>query len=381
VPTAVYAAECVVGSLPIPKRLFTEERPSAAVAVLVPAHNEESGIAATLVSICSQLHQGDRLVVVADNCTDETAAIALMAGAEVVERRDNERRGKGYALDAGIRYLSAAAPDIVVMIDADCTLGANTIDRLVSAAIAADRPIQARYLMIRPGHAKLDLAVAEFAFLVKNHVRPLGLARLDLPCQLTGSGMAIPWAILSRANLAHGNVVEDMQLGLDLARIGFAPQFCEGAAIFSEFPVSKDGLVSQRHRWESGHLATIRSVGSSLFDLGVWRNPAYLAMVLDVIVPPLTLLILLLVMTLFLSTGLAMVGHGMLPAIIAAANVLVLATATAAAWTAHGRKAIPVRSVGRIPFYVLGKLKLYPRTLISRASDGWIRTDRKKSTR
>src|SRR5690348_741649 len=56
------------------------------VAVLVPAHNEEINLSATLTDIKAQLTPLDRLLVVADNCTDQTAAVAFASGAEVTER-------------------------------------------------------------------------------------------------------------------------------------------------------------------------------------------------------------------------------------------------------------------------------------------------------
>src|SRR5262249_30591342 len=68
------------------------------VAVLVPAHNESRALLPTLADINAQLRAADRLVVVADNCTDDTAAVAGAAGADVVERLDLVKHGKGYAL-------------------------------------------------------------------------------------------------------------------------------------------------------------------------------------------------------------------------------------------------------------------------------------------
>src|SRR5258705_10550409 len=61
------------------------------LAILVPAHDEAPGIGKTVSSVLSQLLDGDRLVVVADNCSDDTAQIAAAAGAEVWERRDASR--------------------------------------------------------------------------------------------------------------------------------------------------------------------------------------------------------------------------------------------------------------------------------------------------
>src|SRR5258706_13105409 len=90
------------------------------VAVLVPAHNESSGLLPTLADIQSQSLPGDRLLVVADNCLDDTAAVARAGGAEVVERNDPTKWGKGYALDWGVRHLSSNPPEIIMIVDADC---------------------------------------------------------------------------------------------------------------------------------------------------------------------------------------------------------------------------------------------------------------------
>ena len=126
------------------------------VAVLVPAHNESAGIAATLSDIKAQLREGDDLLVIADNCNDDTAAVALASGAEVVERNDSEQIGKGYALDWGLRHLESNPPEIVVMIDADCRLADGAIDQLASTCLNTRRPVQALYLMTRADGSQIN---------------------------------------------------------------------------------------------------------------------------------------------------------------------------------------------------------------------------------
>ena len=108
----------------------------------MPAHDEEAVIRSTLASIRSQLAEGDRLLVIADNCSDTTARIAAECGAEVLERNDLERRGKGYALQSGVERLKSQPirRDVVVVIDADCKLMPGCLDALaaqVAAYIAA----------------------------------------------------------------------------------------------------------------------------------------------------------------------------------------------------------------------------------------------------
>ncbi|WXG52253.1 MAG: glycosyltransferase family 2 protein [Candidatus Sedimenticola sp. (ex Thyasira tokunagai)] len=254
----IFAIEVLAAVLPTPKREHEDSpgtRPS--IAILVPAHNEERKLLATLESVKSQLWTVDHLLVVADNCADDTAGIAADFGAEVIERHDLERRGKGYALDFGIRHLERYRPDVVIVIDADCLVDPGCIDRLVIACADSGRPVQALYAMYAPEGAGLKLRIAEFAWLVKNRVRALGLRKLGLPCQLMGTGMAFPWAIISKAKVASGNIVEDMELGLSLAQQGVPPMFCPGAKVSSIFPTSSDGVNSQRTRWEHGHLGMI----------------------------------------------------------------------------------------------------------------------------
>ncbi|MGK7940199.1 MAG: glycosyltransferase family 2 protein [Crocosphaera sp.] len=96
--------------------------------ILIPAHNEAEVIAQSLDSLCPQLMSCDRIVVIADNCSDQTSEIVRKKGITVIERDNTEQRGKGYAIDYGIKYLSNHPPDIVVILDADCFMEAETLD-------------------------------------------------------------------------------------------------------------------------------------------------------------------------------------------------------------------------------------------------------------
>ncbi|MEO5883637.1 MAG: glycosyltransferase family 2 protein, partial [Caldimonas sp.] len=116
---------------------------SGTFAVLMPAHDEAGGIEPVIRAVLAQLAPGDRLLVVADNCSDTTAEVASAAGAEVIERQDIARRGKGYALDHGVRWLERAPPAAVVILDADCIAAAQALPRLAATSLATGRPVQA----------------------------------------------------------------------------------------------------------------------------------------------------------------------------------------------------------------------------------------------
>lgn len=256
-PMAVLVLECLVALLPGRRRPADPAHARPPVAVLVPAHNEEAVIDATLATIRPQLQPGDRLIVVADNCHDRTAEIARAAGATVLERSDAVRRGKGYALDFGVRALGADPPAVVILMDADCTVHPSTVDLLAREVAATGRPVQAGYEMdVPPGGGVRD-QLSAFAFQFKNIVRPLGMARLGLPCLLTGTGMAFPWAVLRDAPLGSANIVEDMQLGLDLTLTGHAPKLCLDARVTGELPSGERAARPQRTRWEHGHVQTL----------------------------------------------------------------------------------------------------------------------------
>ena len=182
IPVCVFFVEIIAAiALRRKRKVYPDGAIRGRICVLVPAHNEGKGLLTTLGDIQSQLRRDDRLVVVADNCTDETAAIAEAAGAEVVERNDPAKRGKGYALAFGIDHLACDSPEILIIVDADCRLDGDALEQLARACTASRRPVQALYLMTAPEGASINYRVAEFAWRVKNWLRPLGLDALGLP--------------------------------------------------------------------------------------------------------------------------------------------------------------------------------------------------------
>ena len=378
IPAIVVALEIVFGVFQSKIRMSPgDDTPHGRIAVLVPAHNESSAVAPTLEDIKRQLRPDDRLLVVADNCTDDTANVARMSGAEVVERNEPERIGKGYALDCALRYLNSDPPDVVVMIDADCRIAGDTIGRLASLCAATGRPTQALYLMTAPEGSQLNHGIAEFAWRVKNWVRPLGLRSLGLPCQLFGAGMAFPWHAIRGVDLASGWIVEDLKLGLDLAAAGHPPLFCPSACVTSHFASSARGADIQRKRWEHGHIMTILKKAPRLLYVALTRrNLSLLVLTLDLAVPPLSLLVILLTVMSAVTGVVALLGRGSSALVVSATCVVGLATAIFLGWKKYGRDILPPRSALSLPRYVVSKLELYGQILFGRATTRWIRTNR-----
>ena len=351
------------------------------VAVLVPAHNESTGIRSTIADIRVQLRVDDTLLVVADNCADDTSSVARSAGAEVIERNDLSKIGKGYALDWGLRHLSARPPEIVIVIDADCRVAAGSIDRLARTCAVAGRPAQSLDLMKAPEHSRVDFRVAEFAWRVKNWIRPLGLRALGLPCQLMGTGMAFPWPLISTMSMASSETVEDLRLGIDLALLGHPPTFCPLALVTSEFPLIDAAALNQRERWEHGHIRMILTAAPRLIWQGLaQRKLDVLAMGLDLAVPPLTLLMLLSIATAAISSGLliCVADFSALAFVMATFNFALLMATVSICWLIQGRDILPPRAFFALFVFAAKKLVLYRGMMSHKRPLEWICTGRER---
>jgi cellulose synthase/poly-beta-1,6-N-acetylglucosamine synthase-like glycosyltransferase len=376
VPIVVLLVECLAAQIPS-RRQQSMAMPAPSVAVLVPAHDEAASIRPVLTQIRTQLSASDRLVVVADNCTDETATIARSAGATVIERHDPIRRGKGFALDYGVQFLASDPPDVVVVVDADCLVQPGALEQIARQAAATGCPVQATYLMEQPANPQARDAVSSLAFLVKNLVRPKGLAQLGLPCLLTGTGMAFPWAVIREASLASGNIVEDMQMAIDLTLDGHPALFCADARVIGQLPQQEQAAKSQRTRWEHGHLRTLLTNVPRLLQAAIQqRQLTLLAVALDLCIPPLSLLVMLWIAALIL-TGLAglLGASSWLPAIAVGGEGVLISVAILSAWFKFGRTTLPAKRLLAIPFYLIWKLPLYLKFIV-RPQTQWIRTQR-----
>lgn len=335
-------------------------------AILIPAHNEAAGIAGTIGSIQAAAPAGARLLVVADNCEDDTAARAREAGAEVIERNDPARRGKGFALGFARERLAGDPPEVVVVIDADCRVAEDGIARLAAAAQATGRPVQSCYLMRPRPDLGAMAGVSGFAFLIRNLVRQRGLARLGAPALLTGSGMALPWPSFAAAPLASADLAEDLVIGIALARARHPPAFFPGARTWSD-PARRGAAFVQRTRWEQGFLRTAAAHALPLIGSGRW--PLFWQG-LHLLVPPLALLVTVDALALGLLALTAPVPFLILAALLAAIMLML-----GLSWVRFGREQISGSRLLLIPFYILWKWPIYFGALL-RPERRWIRTRR-----
>jgi glycosyltransferase involved in cell wall biosynthesis len=346
------------------------------IAVLIPAYNEELDIGATVQSLLPELRPCDRLIVIADNCGDRTAEAARQVGAFVLERTDLVCKGKGYALDYGLQFLAADPPEMLVFMDADCTVSPNSIGILAETAWTLQRPVQSTYLMEQPADATLRDRISMFALTLKNLVRPLGMKALGWPCLLTGSGMALPWDLLASISLAGNRNADDMQLTVDLALQGASPIYEPRSQVMGRLMKAEDAY-SQRTRWEHGHLRMILTqVPRLLKAMVIQQRFDLLILACDIAIPPLSLFMLLWIALVVLNLGALSLGVvnplSFILSLLAGAPIIL---GVWTAWHRFGRTLLSSQNWQEIPSYLLWKAPIYLK-FMTQPQTRWLKTER-----
>jgi cellulose synthase/poly-beta-1,6-N-acetylglucosamine synthase-like glycosyltransferase len=372
--TAFFACEVAAGLARSRSRTPASLQPSAVV--IIPAHDEAAVIDETVKALAPALPPGGRLLVVADNCSDGTAGIARSAGAEVIERKDANRRGKGHALAFAVAHLASDPPDVLVILDADCRMDSESLKALVSAA-GSGNPVQSVNLL-QPDKTDPPLVqISTFAFMLKNLVRQRGLQRLAGRVHLTGTGMAMPYALFRASGKVRSSIVEDLAQGLELAEAGHHPVLVADATVWSGAS-TQQGTLTQRRRWEGGFITTSLRQAPRLILKSLARGDLKSAIAgFDLMVPPLALFALLNVAVLVVAVLFTMATKSDWWPVLTQLGLLLLAlSAIFLVWLREGRQFISLGVLARLPLYAIWKLPMYL-GLVKRGAPGeWLRTGR-----
>ena len=346
------------------------------MAVLIPSHNEEDIVAGILQDVTAQAKDGDRVIVIADNCTDGTADIARQHGAEAFERSDLTHRGKAHALRFALEKLEADPPEVVIVVDADCRISSEALAQLSGKAAKLDRPIQGSYIFGDQEDMAASNLATSFTLWFKNHIRPLGSLRAGMPCQLTGSGMAFPWHVIRSVNVANQSLAEDTTLGLQLAYQGHAPLFCPEARIDGHVPKEWGTLVQQRRRWEQGYLESIFTNAPKMAVRAITRfQPGLLWAAFDLCIPPLALLGIMWGIVTMLAVVFAGLTGNYLSLSVMVFGAVLMGLSLIFGWLVHCRDKVPAKAILAIPWFLVRKVGIYASLLLKREKV-WLRTER-----
>lgn len=254
------------------------------VTVLIPAHNEEASLPVTIASLQTQSHRPDRIIVVADNCTDNTVALARQAGVEVMESVGNAKKKAG-ALNQALKRLlpDQGNNDVVMVMDADTSLD----DGFLAAAVSRftdDRALMAVGGLFygEEGHGVLGQFQRNEYIRYGREIR----RRRGRVFVLTGTAsMFRPRALRvvaeQRGDSLPGNrgdvydtvaLTEDNELTIALKSLGalmISPAQC---TVITELMPSWRTLWSQRLRWQRGALENIGAYGVTTQTVRYWAQ-------------------------------------------------------------------------------------------------------------
>jgi len=348
--------------------------------VIVPAHNEAAVIDGVVASLrkLDWPADGFRVLVIADNCTDSTAVLARAAGAEVLERHDTERRGKGYALAFAFQASQAHGwAYAVVVVDADTEVSPNLLEAFASRIENGAAVIQAHYRVLN-SQASWRTRLMAIAMASFHRVRSRARERLRLSCGIRGNGWCITHRLLRQAPYRAFSLTEDIEYGIDLGLAGYRVRYADEANVAAMMVSGEQAARTQRQRWEGGRLQLIRSRTPAL--LRAARGPdggVCLDLALDLLVLPLSYAAIN-VAVLIVLASVALLWEPSMEiwlwlALGCGASLLLYVLR---GWQLSGVGMRGLVDLLRAPFFVLWKVLLMLR---AHKSAEWVRTKREQS--
>ena len=254
---------------------------------LVPAHNEEAVIAGCLEAINADLRAHDPVLVVADRCTDRTAAIARRLGASVLERGESAEPGRAAARQAGLDHATGLDWDAVIMLDADSVIAPGFFDACERAFAPGVDAVQARSESRRGKTLATEASLAAFA--LQGITLPRGRDRLGLSARLRGTGMAIRRS-LALAHRFRAPASEDLVFTLDLILDGVVCRHVDDARLRSQAASRWSAFGDQKLRYEAGRMTAARAYVPALIRRAFGhREPAALEAAWFLATPPFAL--------------------------------------------------------------------------------------------
>jgi len=312
--------------------------------------------------------------VIADNCTDDTAEQAKNAGAYIAVRNEPDQRGKGQALHWFLRSYADTLreSDFLVFLDADVTIATDYLDCLAMAFSSSTYRAVQSYNGVANPEENWRTALTYAGFAGVNHLRPLGQDRLFGGTLLKGTGMAFQTDVLLERGWPARSIVEDMEMTLCLAKEDIAVHYCPEAWMISRAESTAARADSQRRRWEGGRLQIMAQYVPRLAAL-CWRKPRrlYVGLLLELLTPPLSLLVLLDVIWVMSAWGYG--WHWAAYSGITCLSITGFYTVAALASTKAPRAVW--MALLKAPFFLIWKWLLYF-GLIMHPEKHWVRTKR-----
>ena len=385
-----------------------ERTPTHRFLFLVPAHNEEKLLAQTVQNLKAVDYPNNLydVHVVADNCTDETAVIAQKEGAIVHERFNDEKRGKGYALQWLLQLLweTEEPHDAIIIVDADTIVSPNFLQVMDARLAKGERVVQSYYAVRDPGNS-WSVGLRYTALAVLHYLRPQGRMVLGGSAGLKGNGMVFT-ADLMKQHEWSASITEDIEFHMNLILDGERVMFAPDAVVEAEMPNSLEDSETQNERWEQGRVEMMKTYvpkllkgsGQALLQGKFGRAYLLFDATMEHLIPPFSILAALSGLSFMAALAFVFTGGWILnylpflePIVTdspLAAQLRLINLALGVfiilgqiIYLLSGLKLVKApRNIYKqllyIPFFMLWKIWLYVRVLLGRDQEEWVRTAR-----
>ncbi len=349
-------------------------------AIVVPAHNEEKIIAKTIYSLSGLIYpkRNYDVFVIADNCNDSTANLARSLGANVLERHNKEKTGKGYALRWAFDILLEENEyDAIVVVDADSLISGNYLEVMNYYLENNSRVIQSSDLVLpEPGNWSIEST--RIGFMLYNYVKPLGRKVLNFNMGLRGNGMCFKSEVLKDVPWQAWSLTEDVEYGLVLLLNGIKIDFAPEATVFAQMPTEAKNAESQRSRWEMGRYQIVqRYTLKFLYQSIKKRSASFFDVFVDLITPPFVNMMLIIVALFLAVTILWYLEVVALIHFLMWGFLLLLGFAYLfIGLHVGGADKDLYKSLLHLPYYIYWKMRVYGRAFKKGKESKWIRTER-----
>jgi cellulose synthase/poly-beta-1,6-N-acetylglucosamine synthase-like glycosyltransferase len=271
--------------------------------LLVPAHNEETLIGRLLESIRNIDYDKDdfKVAVVVDNCIDSTADIASEHNARVLVRKDDSRRGKGFAIAWALRQINLDEFDAIVVIDADNIVDSLFFHGLNKIVAKGSNAIQCYNALANPDETAFT-RIIHLSRTINNSLYHEAKYMLGLSSWLMGNGMCLTTKLLKQHGWTTTTMAEDLEYYAKLIKGNEIISFAAGSKLYHQESRGIRQATDQRLRWSSGKLQIARKHGCDILRQGLReRNLKKMDAALPLILPNLSLMANLIVIALLMA--------------------------------------------------------------------------------
>jgi cellulose synthase/poly-beta-1,6-N-acetylglucosamine synthase-like glycosyltransferase len=247
-------------------------RPTTRFAITIPAHDEATVIAATVARLLTLDYPKNlfAIYVVADHCSDSTAALARQAGAIVHERREGPRSGKGAALAWLFERVVNEQCDAVVVFDSDTQVEPGFLRWMGARLLQGAQVIQGQHIIRNPADGWFP-ALAAAMFLIDNRYQNLGRTNLGWSAKHMGDSICFRADILRRFGWGEG-LTEDYEMRQRLLLNGIKIDYEPAAKGYGEAPRTWAQARAQRARWLRGTRFSSRQLAGRLWAAAIARR-------------------------------------------------------------------------------------------------------------